>query len=163
VYHCFLSYCPTVRSRASLVRNVNRLHLIVCSRKVIDTGTSIIVGPPYILDPVIKAIGPVKSDCSNLNSLPTIAFNLGGVTGGAVLPLEPTYYVLKEETSPGVFECELGMCVCVCFFFFAVRSSASVFESDCLCFTHVRHRNVFGRGALAYSWRQFSAPLLHSI
>jgi len=87
VYHCFLSYCPAV----------------------IDTGTSIIVGPPYILDPLIKAIGPVKSDCSNLKTLPTIAFNMGGVTGGAMLPLEPMYYVLKVETSPGVFECELGI------------------------------------------------------
>lgn len=87
VYECFLSYCPFV----------------------IDTGTSIIVGPPYVLDPLIAAIGTVKSDCSNINSLPTIAFNMGGITGGAVLPIGPEYYVIKEETAPGVFECELGI------------------------------------------------------
>lgn len=46
---------------------------------------------------------------SNLKSLPTIAVNLGGITGGAVLELEPEYYVVQEETKPGVFECELGI------------------------------------------------------
>ena len=34
---------------------------------------------------------------------------MGGVTGGALLPLEPQYYVVQEEVSPGVFECELGI------------------------------------------------------
>jgi len=87
VYTCALYYCPFV----------------------IDTGTSIIVGPPYVLDPLIAKIGVVKSDCSNLKDLPTIAFNMGGVTGGAILPLSPDYYVVREEVSPGKFQCELGI------------------------------------------------------
>jgi hypothetical protein len=86
-FTCPLDYCPTV----------------------IDTGTSIIVGTPLYLDPIIKMIGKVESDCSNVASLPTIAFTLGGITGGAVLPLTSEYYVVKVETAPGVFECQLGI------------------------------------------------------
>jgi hypothetical protein len=83
VHHCGLDYCLTV----------------------IDTGTSIIVGPPYDIDPLLKAIGNVNADCSNLASLPTIAFELGGVK----LPLSPQFYVLKEEDSSGNTQCVLGI------------------------------------------------------
>jgi hypothetical protein len=84
---------------------------------VIDTGTSYIIGPPYDIDPglfislfplfsfsfpllwiaflcfaVIKKIGPVAADCSNIKSLPTISFNIGGHD----LPLSPQEYVIQD-------------------------------------------------------------------
>jgi len=86
-HKCFLSYCPCV----------------------IDTGTSIIAGAPYILDPIIKAIGKVESDCSNMHTLPKVSFGLGGFSGGKQLEIGPEYYVIKLETSPGKYECQLGM------------------------------------------------------
>jgi cathepsin D len=71
---------------------------------VIDTGTSIIVGPPYILDPMVNAIGNVSLDCSNVNKLPTISFSLSG----HVLSVPPSVYVLQLPTGSGT-QCVLGI------------------------------------------------------
>jgi len=78
IYKCLAGYCPTV----------------------VDTGTSIIIGPPYMLDPLINAIGPVAPDCSNLHSLPTIAFEINGNQ----FTLTPDYYVIKDGG-----QCELAI------------------------------------------------------
>jgi len=81
---------------------------------VIDTGTSIIVGPSYLVDPLIKAVGTVNKDCSNIKSLPTLAFTFNPPLAqrraglGTTLPLTPDYYVLRVETKRGV-ECVLGI------------------------------------------------------
>jgi len=83
LYKCPADYCPTV----------------------VDSGTSVLAGVPEVLDPIIKAIGEVKSDCSNFHTLPTIAFNLGGT----VYPLEPEFYILNETDSKGNVECMLGI------------------------------------------------------
>jgi len=82
VHQCTLDLCPTV----------------------IDTGTSIIVGPPYDMDPVLAATGNVSADCSNLDQMPTISFSLGG----QVFDLPPEIYVIKVQTTSGV-ECVLGL------------------------------------------------------
>jgi len=71
---------------------------------VIDTGTSIIAGPPYILDPVINAIGNVSLDCSNVKSLPPIAFSLSG----HYLEIPASVYVIQYTTNSGV-QCILGI------------------------------------------------------
>jgi len=71
---------------------------------VVDTGTSVIIGPPYEMDNVISAIGPVKSDCSNIDSLPTIGFAIAGTT----LNLTSDIYVIKEFAN-GTTECVLGI------------------------------------------------------
>lgn len=60
---------------------------------VIDTGTSILAFPPHVGNPILKAIGTVNADCSNIASLPTIDFALDG----AVLSLEPEYYGASES------------------------------------------------------------------
>ena len=86
-YKCPLEYCPMV----------------------IDTGTSILVFPPYIGDPLLKAIGTVQPDCSNVHTLPTIAFSLGGISGGAVLNLTADYYVLRLPAASGAVTCVLGI------------------------------------------------------
>jgi len=71
---------------------------------VVDTGTSIITGPSAKLKPIISSIGEVKADCSNLDSLPTISF----VLGGKDFTLEPEFYVLKVSDGTDT-ECQLGM------------------------------------------------------
>jgi len=73
---------------------------------VVDTGTSIIVGPSYDIQPVIDAIGHVATDCSNLNKLPVVDFKIGGRN----FPLGPEYYVIKAPNNvTGAEECALGM------------------------------------------------------
>lgn len=46
-------------------------------KAVIDSGTSLLVGPSSIVDKVIDGIS-VASNCSNLNSLPDITFTIDG-------------------------------------------------------------------------------------
>lgn len=82
VHHCGLSYCPTV----------------------IDTGTSILLFSPEVGDPILKKIGNVNANCSNIGSLPTISFSLGGISGGQLLTLEPEFYVIEAEG-----QCQLGI------------------------------------------------------
>jgi len=66
---------------------------------VIDSGTSLLVGPKAIIDEVITGIS-VSSDCSNLSSLPTISFTIDS----QVYPLAATDYVLQIEG-----ECLMGI------------------------------------------------------
>merc|ERR1712146_524821 len=44
-------------------------------KAVIDSGTSLLVGPKAIVDPLIDGI-KVSTDCSNLDSLPDISFTI---------------------------------------------------------------------------------------
>lgn len=83
VHDCFADYCPTV----------------------VDTGTSILVGPTSVVDPMISAIGPVYTNCSNLKSLPTITFHIGSEE----YDLSPQIYVLQETLPDGSLNCTLGI------------------------------------------------------
>lgn len=75
-------------------------------KMVVDTGTSVITGPSAKLQPIIDKIGNVSSDCSNLKSLPTVTFTLGGKD----FDLGPDFYVIKAAPAPGAPElCQLGM------------------------------------------------------
>lgn len=82
-HHCGLDYCLAV----------------------IDTGTTGIVGPPYALDPVIKDIGHVAEDCSNVGDLPNVSFKIAGKD----LTMTPLNYVLTETFSNGTSVCQLGI------------------------------------------------------
>jgi len=82
VHECLLDYCPTV----------------------IDTGTSIIIAPPYAIDSLIKSIGPVNEDCSNLKTLPVIEFDLG-----RRFSLTADYYVIQSKNEDGTSSCTLGI------------------------------------------------------
>lgn len=56
---------------------------------IIDTGTSVIVGPTHVVEKMTAGFGPGKQkqvDCSTLPSLPTLTFKFGGDS-----------YVLKAE------------------------------------------------------------------
>ena len=84
---------------------------------VVDTGTSIITGPPLVMDPLIAAIN-VTADCSNLASLPPITFEIAG----ADYTLTANQYVVKlpataqdvELVKAGrggeaAYQCQLGL------------------------------------------------------
>jgi len=66
---------------------------------VIDSGTSLLVGPKAIVDPLIDGI-EVKKDCSNLDSLPSITFTFDGQD----YPLSAHDYVLQIQN-----QCMLGI------------------------------------------------------
>eukprot|EP01139_Manchomonas_bermudensis_P005037 Amastigsp_a174563_369.p2 type:complete len:429 gc:universal Amastigsp_a174563_369:42-1328(+) len=72
---------------------------------VVDTGTSAICGPAPDLNPMIEKIGTVASDCSNIDALPTIAFEIHGIQ----FPVTPYAYVIKQTFSNGTSVCQLGM------------------------------------------------------
>jgi len=73
---------------------------------VVDTGTSILAGPPTAMNKIIAQIGNVSSDCSNQASLPTVTFRFGGND----FPLEPEFYVLRvKDPATGKDQCQLGM------------------------------------------------------
>jgi len=79
----------------------------VCSScaLVVDTGTSILTGPPSAVGPLLQKIGNVSLDCSNLNTLPTLQFTLNGKD----FPLEPDFYVLKGPDDSGKITCQIGL------------------------------------------------------
>ena len=70
---------------------------------VIDSGTSLLVGPKAIVDQMIKGI-TVNSNCSGLDQLPTLAFTIDSQE----YPLAPSDYVLQVEQL-GQKQCLLGI------------------------------------------------------
>lgn len=70
---------------------------------VIDSGTSLLVGPKEIVDPLIKGI-TVKKDCSNIDSLPTMTITIDETD----YELDASDYVLKI-TQGGQSECLIGV------------------------------------------------------
>lgn len=72
-------------------------------KAVIDSGTSILVGPQPLVKQLIEGI-VVNPDCSNLADLPEIAFQIEGVD----YPLSPSDYVL-QITEEGQTECVIAV------------------------------------------------------
>merc|ERR1711907_749237 len=72
---------------------------------VVDTGTSVLAGPVKAVNDLIKPIGNVSADCSNVHTLPTITFSIGGND----FDLGPDFYVLKGEDENGAIQCQLGI------------------------------------------------------
>jgi len=58
---------------------------------IVDTGTSVIVGPTAQINAILSALN-VKSDCSNYNTLPSLTVTLSG--NQFIIP--PAIYVLKS-------------------------------------------------------------------
>lgn len=71
---------------------------------VVDTGTSVIAGPPKVMNPILAQTN-VTADCSNLNSLPTITFNING----NAFDLTPKQYVVQLPDGNGGTVCQQGM------------------------------------------------------
>jgi hypothetical protein len=72
-------------------------------KAVIDSGTSLLVGPKQIVDPLIKGI-EAKKDCSNLKDLPKLTFTIDN----QAYDLESTDYVL-QITQGKQTQCLLGI------------------------------------------------------
>jgi len=68
-------------------------------KAVIDSGTSLLVGPKAIVDPLISGIA-VKSDCSNLDTLPELTFTIDSTD----YTLSGSEYVLQVQG-----ECLMGI------------------------------------------------------
>jgi len=73
------------------------------AKGVIDSGTSLLVGPKQLVDPLIEGIA-VNQDCSGLDDLPDISFTIDSTT----YSLAPSDYVLKVS-AVGQTECLLGI------------------------------------------------------
>jgi non-lysosomal glucosylceramidase len=76
---------------------------------VIDTGTSLIAGPPAVVNPIIAQIN-ATTDCSNLASLPKIAFTFA-LDGGATRDFEltPEQYTVRTPNPGGPDTCICGL------------------------------------------------------
>eukprot|EP01128_Nolandella_sp_AFSM9_P008487 TRINITY_DN51_c0_g2_i1.p1 TRINITY_DN51_c0_g2~~TRINITY_DN51_c0_g2_i1.p1 ORF type:complete len:399 (+),score=115.69 TRINITY_DN51_c0_g2_i1:48-1244(+) len=74
-------------------------------RAIIDTGTSLIVGPAAQATGVINAIGAVWGNCTNLHTLPTFSVTIGGIK----YPLTPEQYVVKLPNNANKMTCQLGI------------------------------------------------------
>lgn len=72
---------------------------------VVDTGTSILAGPVSAVNKLIAPIGNVSADCSNVHTLPTVSFSIGGKD----FDLEPSFYVLRGTDENGAVQCQLGI------------------------------------------------------
>jgi hypothetical protein len=72
-------------------------------KAVIDSGTSVLVGPNTLVAPMIKDI-PQEPDCSTIDSLPNITFTIDETD----YELTPQDYILKI-TSGGDTECVRGI------------------------------------------------------
>jgi len=72
------------------------------AKGIVDTGTSLIVGPKDVLNEILSQIN-VASDCSNINTLPEVSFVLGGTKYSFSGP----EYVLKVSAL-GQTQCQIG-------------------------------------------------------
>jgi hypothetical protein len=72
-------------------------------KAVIDSGTSLLVGPKDLVDPLIAGI-TINQDCSGLDQLPDLTFTIDGTA----YTLTPDEYALKVSLA-GQTECLLGI------------------------------------------------------
>lgn len=72
-------------------------------KAVIDSGTSVLVGPKSIVDPLIAGI-VVNDDCSGVEDLPNLTWTIDGID----YVMTPNDYVLSV-TQDGQTECVLGV------------------------------------------------------
>jgi saccharopepsin len=77
---------------------------------VIDTGTSLIAGPPAVVNPIIAQIN-ASSDCSNVHLLPNISFTFDlGWGQSHDFVLTPEQYTYRQKFSDGEpDQCECGL------------------------------------------------------
>lgn len=73
-------------------------------KAAIDSGTSLIVGPADILDPLVNEVGEVAQDCSNVTDLPDITFEIDN----HMYVLTSQDYILQVEQF-GNIQCLMGI------------------------------------------------------
>jgi len=72
-------------------------------KAVIDSGTSVIVGPNELVDPMIKGIS-VDKDCKNYETLPDLTWTIDNID----YTMKSTEYIIKLE-SGGQTSCTMGV------------------------------------------------------
>jgi len=72
---------------------------------VVDTGTSVLAGPPSSVGKLTDKIGAVSEDCSNVDKLPVITFSFSGKD----FDLGPDFYVIRVSDENGNEQCQLGI------------------------------------------------------
>merc|ERR1719162_608737 len=60
---------------------------------LVDTGTTLLSLPQEVMDQLDKALEEIGSDCSKMDQLPALAFEIDGVTHS----LPPTTYIATES------------------------------------------------------------------
>ena len=70
---------------------------------IVDTGTSAIVGPAEVFDPILNTF-PDHIDCNNLEQFKPLTF----VIGGKNYTIQPSDYILAF-TEDGTTQCEVGL------------------------------------------------------
>jgi len=70
---------------------------------VVDSGTSVIVGPSSVVNSLTKGIGS-QPDCDKISTFPNFVFTIGGHE----YSLTPDQYILKI-TVAGKSQCQLGV------------------------------------------------------
>jgi hypothetical protein len=71
---------------------------------IIDTGTSVIVGPRNDISAILTKLN-VASDCSNLKTLPDLTITIGGIN----YAVPASIYVLQETNALGKKTCQPGL------------------------------------------------------
>ena len=75
---------------------------------VVDTGTSLIAGPPAVVNPIIAQVN-ASADCSNLASLPNISFAMNTSSGLAQFELTPADYTVRIPNPGAPDTCSCGL------------------------------------------------------
>lgn len=77
-------------------------------RGIADSGTSLLVGPPKVVKPILKHVN-VADDCSNMDDLKTLYLSMKDTRGKLVhYKLTPEQYVLKRDEF-GTKRCKTGI------------------------------------------------------
>lgn len=72
-------------------------------RGIVDSGTSLLVGSLVLVEEIKAQIGTVNSNCTGIDSLPSVTINLGGIN----YVMGPNDYIL-QLTSQGQAQCING-------------------------------------------------------
>lgn len=115
-----LTYLPVVLGKAGVAqqwlvhatdfkvagRSIRICNLVTPCFMLLDTGSSVLAGPSTAVRRLLRKVGKVEEDCSNVARLPTLSIFLGG----ANVHLEPDFYVLRaREERSGRQVCRIGI------------------------------------------------------